>query len=114
VEIFFGQAGPLSSIFWTLLDEKINQARNSKKAVMLPTLEKNKTLYKTNTEKLNVFSNILTSTFNEQGNASDFDSKFQNKVNEWFMKHKFETYDFNQFTSGEIYKKIYKTKVNSA
>jgi len=44
---------------------KINQARNSKKAVMLPTLEKNNTLYKTNTEKLNVFSDILTSTFNE-------------------------------------------------
>jgi len=110
---FLSKLGPYptsSRLFWM----KINQARNSQKASVFPTLEKNNKSYKTIEEKLHIFSELLSATFNEQGSESEFDAQYKKMVNDSIKRHSFKSDDFIPFTSGEIYKKIYKLKVNSS
>jgi len=71
-------------------------------------------LFKTNNEKLHIFSDLLSITLNEAGNDSDFDGVFKKEVEDWYKGHKFESNDYIPFTLGEIYKKINKIKVSSS
>jgi endonuclease/exonuclease/phosphatase family metal-dependent hydrolase len=112
-KFFLDKIGPhpvSSRPFWA----KINQARTANKAVVFPTLEKNNQFFKTSEEKAHIFSKLLSTTFNDEGNDNEFDSSFKEEVNMKIRNYTFENSDFVPFTSGEIYSRIYKIKVNTS
>ena len=101
------KAGTLPSFFQS------NKSRSKKSSGVIPSLEYNNLYYKTDSEKLNLFSNILENTFHDS-----YDARFEDRhcqfVKTQVSKINWDLSDDNYFSVGDIYGVINRLKVGKS
>ena len=91
----------------------INKSRSKKSSGVIPSLEYNNLFNKTDSEKLNLFSNIIENTFHDS-----YDARFEDRhcqfVKTQVSKINWDLSDDNYFSVGYIYGVINRLKVGKS
>ena len=84
--------------FWRI----INRARTQKKSSTIPTLIVDGRVYSTDKDKENLFADVLSETFTENGASTGFDSIIYSYVEDFVSKIDFSDEQFAKVTFSEL------------
>ena len=102
---------PVSSRpFWN----EINKIKNPKQSSGIPNLKVDDIEYKSDPEKINLFSSIFNETFSDQVATNVFDDNNFKEVNNLVQKFNFSETNIEFFSSSELIKVLNRLKINSS
>ena len=102
---------PVSSrIFW----REINKTKSPKQSSSIPNLKIDQTYYKTDMEKVSLFSSILSNTFTDNVNNTDFDMDFRSVAENLVNNLDTNNCKVDLFITRDIYKVLSKLKNSSS